>query len=46
MWRNGPVKEQFAAIKAVTINKITDILDFAAMMKVTPAEQRMMRIIS
>lgn len=44
--KNSPVRKQFAAIKAVTINKITDIQGFAAMMKVTPTEQKMMRTIS
>ncbi|WP_155396513.1 hypothetical protein [Methanosarcina barkeri] len=44
--RNNPLNQQFAAVKAVTINKTTDILDLAAMMKVTPTEQKMMRIIS
>ena len=44
--RDNSAQEQFAAIKAVTINKTTDILDFAAMMKVTPTEQKMMRTIS
>jgi hypothetical protein len=44
--RNGPLNQQFAAIKAVTINKTTDILNLAAMMRVTPTEQKMMRIIS
>jgi hypothetical protein len=44
--KNSPEQGQFAAIKAVTINKTTDILDFAAMMKVTPAEQKMMRTFS
>ena len=31
---------------AVTINKTTDILNLAAMMRVTPTEQKMMRTIS
>jgi len=44
--KDSPLQTQFAAIKAVTINKITDILDFAAMMKVTPTEQKMMRTFS
>jgi hypothetical protein len=37
--------KKFATIKAVTINKTTVILDLAAMMKVTPTEQKMMRAI-
>jgi hypothetical protein len=39
-------KSKFAAVKALTINKTTDILEFAAMMRVTPTEQKMMRTIS
>jgi hypothetical protein len=38
-------KKKIAEIKAVTINKTTDIMDLAAMMKVTPTEQKMMRTI-